>query len=72
MGGMTAVLANFRPRELWLGSDEASTEMKAVVKKARELGVHVVQRRTGESFDFGGAAVRILAPDAHGGEREEK
>jgi len=72
MAGMTAVLANFRPTELWLGSDEASTEMKAVVKKARELGVHVVQRRTGESFDFGGAAVRILAQDAHGGEREEK
>jgi len=65
MGGMTAVLANFRPRELWLGSDEASTEMKAVVKRARELGVHVVQHRAGEGFEFGGDAVRILAPDAN-------
>jgi competence protein ComEC len=63
MGGMTAVLANFRPRELWLGSDEENAEMKAVVERARELGVRVVQRRAGESFEFGGAAVRILAPD---------
>jgi hypothetical protein len=36
---MTAVLANFRPRELWLGSDEASIEMKPIVKRAHELGV---------------------------------
>ena len=64
MGGMTAVLANFRPREMWLGSDEANAEMKTVVERARELGVRVVQHRAGESFEFGGAAVRILAPDA--------
>jgi len=64
MGGMTAVLANFRPREMWLGSDEANAEMKTVVERARELGVHMVQHRAGESFEFGGAAVRILAPDA--------
>ncbi len=57
MGGMTAVLANFRPRELWLGSDEESTEMKAVVRRALELGVHVVQHRAGESFAFGGVGV---------------
>src|SRR5947208_16128545 len=63
MGGNTAVLANFRPREMWLGSDEANVEMKTVVERARELGVRVVQHRAGESFEFGGAAVRILAPD---------
>src|SRR5438445_12100696 len=65
MGCMTAVLANFRPKELWLGSDEASPEMKAVVRRALELGVHVVQHRAGESFAFGGVGVRILAPDAN-------
>src|SRR5205823_12476818 len=59
MGGMTAVLANFRPREMWLGSDEANAEMKTVVERARELVVRVVQHRAGESFEFGGAAVRI-------------
>src|SRR5438094_8442901 len=65
MGGMTAVLANFRPRELWLGSDEGSTETTAVVRRALELGGHVVQHREGESFAFGGVGVRILAPDAN-------
>src|SRR5437879_7077171 len=65
MGGMTAVLAHFRPRELCLGSDGGNAEMKAVVSTAVELGVHVVQHRAGESFAFGGVGVRILAPDAN-------
>ena len=64
MGGMAAVMANFRPRELWLGSDQESAEMKSVVNKARELGVQMIQHRAEEQFEFGGAVVRVLAPDA--------
>ncbi|HEV2731364.1 MAG TPA: MBL fold metallo-hydrolase, partial [Terriglobales bacterium] len=58
VGGMAAVVANFRPRELWLGSDQESAEMKPVVTKARELGVRVIQHQAGENFEFGGAVVR--------------
>ncbi|MGH9546189.1 MAG: ComEC/Rec2 family competence protein, partial [Terriglobales bacterium] len=61
MGGAAAILANFRPRELWLGDDSAP-EMKALLQQARELGVRVVQRQAGDRFDFGGAEVRVLAP----------
>ncbi|HEX3354667.1 MAG TPA: ComEC/Rec2 family competence protein [Terriglobales bacterium] len=62
MGGAAAILANFRPRELWL-SDISDPEMESLVSEARNLGVRVIQHRTGDSFDFGGAQVRVLAPD---------
>ncbi len=63
MGGAAAILANFRPRELWLG-DPADPEMKTLLQQAQQLGVRVVRRQAGDNFDFGGAEVRILAPAA--------
>ena len=63
MGGAAAILANFRPRELWLG-DPSDPEMKALRQQAQELGVRVVRRQVGDDFDFGGAEVRVLAPSA--------
>jgi competence protein ComEC len=63
MGGAAAILANFRPRELWL-SDPSDPEMEALLQQAQALGVRVVPRRAGDEFDFGGAEVRILAPGA--------
>ena len=63
MGGAAAILANFRPRELWLG-DPSDPEMKALVQDAQQLGVRVVQHQAGDEFDFGGAEVRVLAPGA--------
>ncbi len=61
MGGAAAILANFRPRELWLG-DGSAPEMKALLQQAQELGVHVIHRQAGDRFNFGGAEVRVLAP----------
>lgn len=61
MGGAAAILANFRPRELWL-ADAADPEMRALVQQAQELGVRVVTHHAGDEFDFGGAGVRVLAP----------
>jgi competence protein ComEC len=63
MGGAGAILANFRPRELWLG-DPSDPEMETLLRQAKDLGVRVVRRKTGDSFDFGGAEIRVLAPDA--------
>src|SRR4051812_21445823 len=42
MGGAAAILANFRPRELWL-CNPSDPEMKALVQEAQQLGVRVVQ-----------------------------
>ncbi len=61
MGGAAAILANFRPRELWL-ADPGDPEMKTPVQQAQALGVRVVRHQAGDEFDFGGAGVRILAP----------
>jgi competence protein ComEC len=63
MGGAAAILANFRPRELWL-ADTADPEMAPLLQLAAELGVRVVHHQAGDSFDFGGAVVRVLAPEA--------
>lgn len=62
LGGMPAVLANFRPRELWLGVDSPSPELQRVVKEAKVLHIPVILHFAGETFDMGGASVRILAP----------
>src|SRR5437879_13422056 len=60
-----AALVNFSQRYQCLVSYDDITEIKSVVRRALELGVHVVQHRAGESFAFGGVGVRILAPDAN-------
>jgi competence protein ComEC len=64
MGGMGAVLANFRPHELWLGVDSSSPELQELVREAKELGIRVVEHKEGERLDLGGASVDILAPPA--------
>ena len=62
IGGMGAILANFHPRELWLGVDAPSPELQRVLREANELGVHVVSHREGDNFALGDTTVRILAP----------
>jgi competence protein ComEC len=68
MGGAAAILANFRPRELWLADrsdpDLSDPEMKKLLQQAQELGVRVVHHQAGDKFDFGGTEVRVLAPGA--------
>ena len=62
MGGAAAILANFRPRELWLG-DLSEPEIAPLLREAAELGVRVVHRQAGENFDFCGEGIRVLAPE---------
>jgi competence protein ComEC len=62
MGGMAAVLANFRPKELWLGVDSPNADLEKLLRQAQELGVRVVLREAGDTFEVGGATIRVLAP----------
>jgi competence protein ComEC len=62
IGGMIAVLNNFRPRELWVGLLPPSAALEKVMATARALNVRVVRRWEGESFDFGGARISVLFP----------
>lgn len=62
IGGLRSVMANFRPRELWLGVNPETEAMRTVRTAAQENGVRLVQRTRGEEFEFGGARFKILAP----------
>jgi competence protein ComEC len=63
MGGMPAVIANFRPRELWLPQGIPEEEIQKLLEVAAQYGVSIRYRKAGDSFAYGGAEFRVLAPD---------
>lgn len=62
IGGMLAVMKNFRPRELWVGLLPPSRALADVIAEAQALGAHVIRRWEGDQFSFGGAEVSVLFP----------
>lgn len=62
LGGMHAVLNNFRPRELWTGALPETPPILALLKYAKSLGIRVVRQVDGDSFDFGGMQVNVFSP----------
>jgi len=62
VGGMTAVLKNFRPRELWIGAAGESPEWRQVREVAGSLGIRIRKLQEGAPFLWGGATVQVLAP----------
>jgi competence protein ComEC len=62
IGGMIAVLKNFRPKELWVGLLPPSQALENVISTAQSLGVKVVRHWEGDKFDLGGAQVTVLFP----------
>ncbi len=62
MGGMPAVLRNFRPRELWVGSNPPDPAYAALLAQAKDLGIIIRSFRAGDSFGFGGASIAVLSP----------
>jgi len=61
---MPAVIANFHPRELWLPEGIPDHEIQDLLSEARDFGIEVKYHKAGDSFDHGGAAIRVLAPSA--------
>jgi competence protein ComEC len=64
MGGMPAVMRNFRPRELWVSIDPNSEAYRALLLEAKDLGVQVRHFYAGDQLAWGGTYVTILAPEA--------
>ena len=63
MGGMAAVLENFRPKELWTGAVPERDPLWAPLRqRAHRLGVKVVPLQAGRRFQYAGAQVEVLAP----------
>ena len=62
IGGMPAVLRNFKPKELWIGLVPPSAALENVIAIGRSLGVKVVRHWEGDEFAFGGTTVSVLYP----------
>jgi competence protein ComEC len=62
MGGMLAVIKNFRPRVLWVGRNPNIPAYAALLAEAQRLGIQVDSIAAGDHFAFGGAQVEVLAP----------
>ncbi|WP_263350895.1 ComEC/Rec2 family competence protein [Acidicapsa acidisoli] len=62
MGGLPAILRNFRPRELWVGNNPPVSAYKALLDEAASLGVRVRSFHAGDEIQLGQANLRVLAP----------
>ena len=62
MGGMAAVLRNFRPRELWVAVDPDSESYRALLAEAAALGITVRHFRAGDSVPWDDIGISVLAP----------
>jgi len=63
LGGMSAVLENFRVGELWVGRDVDSAAYRHVLAVARARSVTVRHMMQGDAFNEDGIAGDVLWPD---------
>lgn len=66
LGGMAAVLRNFRPKELWIGLIPPSPALQNLISIAQSYGVKVVRHWEGDAFELGAIHVRVLFPRVTG------
>jgi len=62
MGGLPAVLHNFRPAELWVGDNPRSAAYVALLREAADLRVETRTFHSGDAVRLGGTQVNVLAP----------
>ena len=62
MGGMSAVLRNFRPKELWTGAVQESPEWRTVRQTAESLHIPIRAMQRDAPFAVGGTTLQVLAP----------
>lgn len=62
IGGMRSVVANFCPRQLWLGPGAVTPALAVVLRAASENGVPVVRHGAGYREEVGGVSIEVLSP----------
>lgn len=62
MSGLTAVLRNFKPDELWVGNNPPVGPYAALLAEARELNVNVRKFQAGDHRQLGNLDIHVLAP----------
>ena len=62
IGGIPALVNDFRPREIWTGATPESPTWAAVRERAGQIHADIVPLQAGQCRTFGAAEVRVLAP----------
>ena len=62
IGGLPAVVVNFRPKELWIGSVADTLEWRRLLTETKRCGVRIVHLEAGMRFGYGGTGIEVLAP----------
>ena len=62
IGGLAALIEDFRPKELWTGATPESPSWHLVCEKAARYGVRIVPLEHGRRITFGGAQIAVFAP----------
>jgi competence protein ComEC len=66
IGGLPAVMSNFRPKELWTGANPPAE----LLELARRLGIPASRKHPAGHFELSGADLEVLAPaDDYAAER---
>jgi len=62
IGGLPALLDNFRVRELWIGNNPSTPDYERVLEAARRGGTRVLRLAAGDERALGPVRFRVLAP----------
>jgi competence protein ComEC len=62
MGGLPAVLRNFRPDELWVGKNPPEAAYAALLAEAMDMRVQTKVLSAGNTMSFGDTEIHVLAP----------
>ena len=62
IGGMSAILTDFRPDELWVGRNPDSAAYDRLLQVAKMLNIKTRQHAAGDTFRLGSVEIRALSP----------
>ena len=63
IGGLTAIIENFRIGTLWIGREVQSAALANVEKLAREKNIKIVHEISGSPFSWDGVETQVLWPE---------
>ena len=66
MGGVPALLRNFRVSELWLGGEPFFHEYRTLIELAKRSGAEIVALQRGDVRSFGKVRFEVLGPGSPG------
>jgi competence protein ComEC len=64
LSGLSSVMANFKPRELWVGNNPPIASYRNLLQQAAGQGVLLVHHIANDHFEFGKLHMNVLSPAA--------